>query len=131
MRIIVILLLFMLTFSCQTTLQSIPQDMTPSEFFQKAQAAVVERNDYETALKYYQTFLERFPDDVQKTVEAEYEIAFIYYKLEDFDSARSGFTTLLDKYAAEGSEILPQWPKILSEKVLSGMDSGDPVTAEE
>lgn len=131
MRIILVLLLFMLTLSCQTTLESIPEDLTPSEFFQKAQEAVVERNDYETALKYYQAFLERFPDDVQKTVEAEYEIAFIYYKLENFDSARSGFDALLAKYAADGSEILPQWPRILSEKVLTRMDSNEAATAEE
>ena len=105
--------------ACRTTPDSIPEDLSPREFFQRAQEAVVERTDYRTALFYYQTFLERFPEDVQRGVEAEYEIAFIYYKLGETDTAELLFRSLLSKYQREGAQILPQWPRILSEKLLA------------
>lgn len=125
MRYAIFTLCAVLIFSCRTTPEAIPDDITPSEIFQKAQEAVVERNDYVTALRYYELFLDRFPDDVQKAVEAEYEIAFIQYKLQDFEAAKTGFTDLLAKYDAEGFELLPQWPRILSEKVLNRIETAE------
>lgn len=104
--------------ACQSTPEEIPEDLQPREFFQKAQEAVVEWNDYDTALFYYQAFLERYPNDIQKSVEAEYEIAFIHYKQDDFATATTLFENLLAKYEGEGAEVLPQWPRVLSQKVL-------------
>jgi outer membrane protein assembly factor BamD (BamD/ComL family) len=123
MRKLPLLLLICVAVSCQSTPEQIPEDLSASEMFQLAQEAVVERNDYETALVYYQTFLERYPEDVQKGVEAEYEIAFIYYKREDYKTARSQLKALLAKYDREGAEILPAWPKALAEKVLAKIEA--------
>ena len=96
---------------------------------------MVEFNDYSTALLYYETFLERFPTDLQKIVEAEYEIGFIHYKMGDTERASLLFNNLLDRYKAEGSEVLPRWPQTLAEKVLSNIEgeSEEPesTTAEE
>jgi outer membrane protein assembly factor BamD (BamD/ComL family) len=114
-----ILLLSIALLGCESTPDEIPADMQPREFFQKAQEAVVERNDYDTALFYYQTFLERYPNDIQKSVEAEYEIAFIHYKQNDFASATTLFENLLAKYEGDGAEVLPQWPRTLAEKLLA------------
>lgn len=108
--------------ACATTPDSVPEDLSPREFFQRAQEAVVERSDYRTALLYYETFLERFPDDVQRGVEAEYEIAFIHYKLGEEETAEEMFRSLLSRYEGEGSEILPQWPRILAEKLLARIE---------
>ena len=128
-RIVSIFSLVLLVFTaCQSTPKSIPEDLPPREYFQLAQEAVVERNDYDTALFYYQPFLERFPDDIQRTVEAEYEIAFIRYKQKD-PSARQLFEDLLSRYDAEGSELLPGWPKVLAEKVLEKISSSAAATA--
>jgi outer membrane protein assembly factor BamD (BamD/ComL family) len=104
--------------ACQSTPEEIPQDLQPREFFQKAQEAVVERTDYNTALIYYQTFLERYPDDIQRSVEAEYEIAFIRYKQGDLETAETLFSNLLARYEEEGAEVLPQWPLTLSVKIM-------------
>ena len=114
--------------ACRSTPDEIPVDLQPREFFQKAQEAVVERNDYDTALFYYQTFLDRYPDDIQRSVEAEYEIAFIHYKQNDMDTAVSLFENLLARYEGEGSEVLPQWPKTLTIKILEKIKA---TTAEE
>ncbi len=112
--------LLLLFTACQSTPDYIPENLQPREYFQLAQQAVVERRDYKTALLYYQTFLKRFPDDIQRGVEAEYEIAFIRYKQKD-PSAEQLFKDLLARYDAEGSELLPGWPKVLAEKLLKEM----------
>ena len=118
-RALILAVTFAIIFSaCQTTPEEIPLDLQPREFFQKAQEAVVERTDYETALFYYQTFLERYPDDIQRSVEAEYEIAFIRYKQNDLETAKVLFSNLLAKYGEAGAEVLPQWPYTLSTKIL-------------
>ena len=116
--------------ACQSTPEFIPEDLQPREYFQLAQEAVVEREDYDTALFYYQTFLERFPDDIQRTVEAEYEIAFIRYKQND-PSAGQLFADLLARYDAEGAELLPGWPKILAEKLAETIAASAALIAEE
>lgn len=118
--------------ACQSVPEYIPEELQPREYFQLAQEAVVERNAYDTALLYYQTFLERYPDDIQRSVEAEYEIAFIRYKQKD-PSAGKLFADLLARYEAEGAELLPGWPKVLAEKLqekISASESEE-ATAEE
>ncbi len=116
--------------ACQSTPQVIPQDLQPREYFQLAQEAVVVRKDYEAALLYYQTFLERFPNDIQRSVEAEYEIAFIRYKQND-PSAGQLFANLLARYDAEGAELLPGWPKVLATKLSEKISTSAAPTAEE
>ncbi len=106
---------------CKTAPVVIPDEMTPAEFFQKAQEAS-NNGKYGTALSYYNTFLERYPDDSQRGVEAEYEIAFIAFKQHDYTKAEKLFNEILGKYSTESSQVLPAWPKILSQKVLSEME---------
>ena len=62
---LILTLLFL--FSCigVPTPEEIPDNLTPMEYFQRAQDAVASRNDYDTAMVYYKTFKERFPDDLQ------------------------------------------------------------------
>ncbi len=112
-----VLALFIVFVSCYSTPDYIPEDMKPREYFQRAQEAVVERQDYETALFYYETFLERYPDDIQRGIEAQYEIAFIHYKQND-PEAEQLFRDLLARYEADGAELLPGWPKVLARKLL-------------
>jgi len=109
--------------SCNTTPDQIDENLTPPEFFQYAQEAVVEHNDYKTALIYYQTFIERFPEDLANVVAAEYEIAFIHYKKKDYETARQQFTSLLARYDSEDSARLPRWPAVLAEKLLITMST--------
>lgn len=115
--IVLILLILGLLASCQSVPESIPEDLAPNEYFQKGQEAA-SRSNYEAALLYYHTFVERHPDKLQKVVEAEYEIAFIYYKSGDLDTARGLFEAIVEKYSQPGSELLPAWPNILSAKLL-------------
>ena len=105
---------------CKSGPQEIEPGLTPPEYFQRAQQAVIERNDYETALAYYETVLEQFANDRHNGMIARYEIAFIHYKMENYDLAEAGFTEILDVYSTtEFIEDLPPWPPVLAGKLLA------------
>ena len=108
---------------CQTGPVEIPEDLTQAELFQRGQEAL-DSNRYEVALQYYETFLERFPDDRANAAEARYEIAFVHYKMDDWDTARRLFAELIAEYNREGAEELPAWPRVLSLRVLEVMAQG-------
>jgi outer membrane protein assembly factor BamD (BamD/ComL family) len=115
--------------ACQTAPTDIPTDLEPAEYFQRAQEAV-DANRYETALAYYETVIERFPDDPATQVSARYEIAFINYKMGNEERATELFNELIARYNEPDSQQLPQWPKVLAEKVLEKIQSEeDPTTA--
>ncbi|TFG65066.1 MAG: tetratricopeptide repeat protein [Spirochaetales bacterium] len=114
--------LFLLLASCATAPLKIDEGLNPAEYFQRAQTAVVDRNDFKTALLYYQAFLERFPDDIQGAA-AEYEIAFIHYKTGDLAKAKELFNVLLEKYKGDAAMVLPRWPEVLSRKIIEKIDA--------
>ncbi len=122
-------ILFLLS-GCASTPTTIPTDLTAKEYFQRAQEAVVERGDYKTALRYYETFLDRYSEEIQLIVEAEYEIAFIHYKLGELELAREQFQALLARYESDDAQLLPRWPLVLAEQVLSKIGAAKS-TAEE
>ncbi len=109
--------------SCASQPETIPEDLEPIEYFQRAQKIVSEDENYKLATKYYQTFIERYPDDIQRIVEAKYEIAFLSYKQGNYDKAQQQFEELLSYYEDEGSSVLPRWPQVLAEKVLNKMEA--------
>jgi outer membrane protein assembly factor BamD (BamD/ComL family) len=104
--------------SCASEPKEIPQDLEPIEYFQKAQQAASNDNNYSLALHYYETFIERHPEDFQRIIEAKYEIAFIHYKQRKLVAAEKEFEELLATYEGENANVLPAWPRVLSEKVL-------------
>ncbi len=114
-------ILFMLLWalnSCSSTPPVIPEGLTPMQFFQRAQE---ESDNYrwDNALIYYRTFLERYPNDLPNVLAARYEIAFILYKKEQYAESKKLFEELLDTYKKfENPLSVPQWPKVLAEKVL-------------
>jgi hypothetical protein len=103
--------------ACNTVPQ-IPENLEPKEYFLLAQEAVVERNDYRAARTYYEAFLDRHSENIQLATEAEYEIAFIQFKLGDTTTAQEGFEALIVKYDSDVGELLPRWPLTLSIQML-------------
>ena len=116
--LLTILFVMVLALSCASKRPLvIPEDLTPMELIQRGQEAS-DRNRYSSALQYYDTLIERFPQDIDFICAAEYEIAFIHYKQKKYDSARLLFNNLLERYNTPDAELLPPQFKILSEKVL-------------
>ena len=121
-KIIILILAILIIVSCTSTPKEVDETLNPAELFQLAQEAS-NNEDYETALKYYEVFIKNYSDDIQRLVEAEYEIAFIAFKQGEFDRAKILFTELLDRYSGEGASVLPAWPMILSRKLLKEIES--------
>ena len=109
--------------ACASQPEEIPEDLEPIEYFQRAQKIASEDENYVLAKRYYEAFIERYPDDIQRIVEAKYEIAFLSYKQSNYELARQQFEEMLSYYEDEGSNILPRWPQVLAEKVLDKMSS--------
>lgn len=97
--------------------EDIPEDLTAMEFFRLGQEATSAQR-WETALTYYQVFLERNPEDLHYGPAAEYEIAFIHYKRGEYSVAERKFQDLLARYETPESDEMPEWPRILSERIL-------------
>lgn len=117
--------------SCTTANAEVEENLSPGDFFQKAQSAAMDYGNYQQALTYYKTFIERYPDEQLLIIEAEYEIAFLYYKMEDYDTSRDLFTKILEKYKQPEAAILPAWPKVLSTKIVEIMDTSSAEAAAE
>ena len=104
--------------ACQTTNIEVPENLTPGEIFKEAQTASTEYNDYEKALIYYNTFLERYPDQPLMAIEAEYEIALLYHKMGDDETSLRLFNGIIEKYQQPEAAMLPAWPEVLSKKLI-------------
>ena len=113
---------FLILLSCNSLPKEVPEDMQPEEFFKNAQSAAVDWGNYRRALFYYNEFIKRYPDMKGKILEAEYEIALIYYKKENYHESEKRFNAILDKYQTDDAVFYPEWPKILSEKILAKIE---------
>jgi outer membrane protein assembly factor BamD (BamD/ComL family) len=91
---------------------------------QRAQEAS-DRNRYKQALQYYEVILERFPTNADLVCNAEYEIAFIHYKQNKYETAENEFNTLLSRYDTPDEELLPPQYKRLALIVLERMKTGE------
>jgi len=120
-QIVLALLLAALLSACQSTPEEIPEDLSKAQMFQRAQEQVDDGN-YEEALRYYREFILRNPEDPGSIMEAEYEIAYIAYKQEDYDVAEERFQTMLAQYEADEAGTLPEWPRVLAVKLIDRIE---------
>ena len=95
--ILIIAAAAILLVSCAGTRDQISSEWSEEMFFKNAQEAMDE-NRYKTALYYYEVFLVRYPENRQRVIAAEYERAFIHYKMGDWDTAKAGYEAILRKY---------------------------------
>lgn len=107
--------------ACMTVPKEIPTTLGQSEYFQTAQQ-YSDKGNYKAALFYYETYIKRFPNDAAHIAEAQYEIAFIYFKMNDYKTSKELFTQLVDRYKQPGSDALPRWPLVLANKLILIID---------
>jgi outer membrane protein assembly factor BamD (BamD/ComL family) len=103
--------------SCYSGPVKLADGVTAAELIQQGQSAY-EWNRYGQAVQYYEAILVRFPDDIDRACEAQYEIARIHYKQKKYNIAREEMEELRARYETVDGEILPTKFKILSEIVL-------------
>ncbi|MCK5251128.1 MAG: hypothetical protein KAJ98_14245 [Spirochaetaceae bacterium] len=92
-----ILILMVLLVSCASTSSRINVQWTEEMFFKNAQEAMDEYQ-YKTALYYYEVFLVRYPENHQRVIAAEYERAFINFKMGNYKEASLGYEAIILKY---------------------------------
>lgn len=102
---------------CQSIPEEVPEGLSQAELVQRAQDAS-DNNNWDAAILYYQTILDRFTDQRGAVMEARYEIAFITYKRGEPDGALQLFQQILSDYEEDNSG-LPEWPRVLSEILVA------------
>lgn len=117
-----------LLLGCQTSMPDSEQ-LTAPEYFQAARDSISQRN-FQAAMDYYRTYLERFPatahpDELERNLWAEYEIAFMHHKLDDDQTAVELLRLLVAKYDGEGGEDLPPAPGRLARRVIEELQSAE------
>jgi outer membrane protein assembly factor BamD (BamD/ComL family) len=105
---------------CSTTPDEIEEGLSPMEYFQRAQEAS-DSGRYGLSMAYYEKFQEQYPEERDRNVWAEYEIALLYYKMGKNKIALERFDALLQRYES-GEPDLPEGPKILAEKVKARIE---------
>jgi tetratricopeptide (TPR) repeat protein len=100
---------------CSSVPDEIEEGLTPMEYFQRAQEAS-DAGRYALSMAYYEKFQEQYPEERDRNVWAEYEIALLYYKMGKNQVALERFDALLERYES-GEPDLPEGPRILAEKV--------------
>jgi len=99
----------------------ISENLSPAELIQRAHEAM-DRNNYNTATKYYQALYDRNQSNTDLIITAEYHIAFIHYKQRKFEKAKEELNGVLMYYNTPDQELLPQHFKRLSQIVLESID---------
>ncbi len=101
--------------ACRSAPPVTTEGLTAAEIFQRAQDAA-EKGDSLAAIRYYEAFKEKRPDDRERVAWASYEIAFLYHKMKKDDTCLVLLDELLAQYAKEG-DALPPAPRILAENL--------------
>ena len=114
-KLVAIAALASLLLVCSSVPEEIEEGLTPMEYFQRAQEAS-DSGRYALSMAYYEKFQEQYPEEQDRNVWAEYEIALLYHKMGKNQVALERFEALLERYES-GEPNLPDGPKILAEKV--------------
>ncbi len=115
-------LLALLFSSCASSVERVNPQWTEEMFFKNAQEAMDEYR-YETALFYYEVFLVRYPEKHQRVIAAEYERAFINYKIGNYNVATEDYKEIIRKYDESPYAMLfPPRFKQLSEIGLKNIE---------
>jgi outer membrane protein assembly factor BamD (BamD/ComL family) len=105
----------LLVAACRSAPPVTTEGLSAAEIFQRAQDAA-EKGDSLAAIRYYEAFKEKRPDDRERVAWASYEIAFLYHKMKKDDTSLVLLDELLAQYAKEG-DALPPAPRILAENL--------------
>ncbi|MEM5947581.1 tetratricopeptide repeat protein [Spirochaetia bacterium 38H-sp] len=116
-RAFLLLLLVFSVFACKSEPPKVPENISQAELIQRAQEAF-DNSDYELAIYYYQTLLDRYGNDMEARATSEYEIAHIYFLQGNYKKAEELFNKIISYYDGEQAASLPAWIKVLSVRQL-------------
>ena len=112
---------------CKSAPPVIPPDLSAAETFQRAQDAA-DSGNYALAIRYYAAFRQSHPENTDRDVWAQYEIAFNYHKMGKNTVAIGLLGKLLQEYQT-GGDSLPPAPRILAQKLRDRLSAVAGVSA--
>jgi outer membrane protein assembly factor BamD (BamD/ComL family) len=112
--------------ACASQPTTVPEGLSVGEIFQRAQDAA-DTSNYATSMMYYAQVEKAYPDDIEHVIWAQYEIAFLYHKMNKNDTALTLLSALLDRYAKEG-DALPPAPRVLAQDLKARLEAAKPKT---
>jgi tetratricopeptide (TPR) repeat protein len=116
------LLSLLLLCTCTSAPPEIEPGLQPREYFQRAQDAS-EADKYKLAVYYYEAFLEAYPEERDRGLWAEYEIALLYEKMGELKQSLRLCDALLARYLSADAQDYPPGPQILAEKVKARIEA--------
>lgn len=104
-----IISVFLFLFSCFSTIKYEINDsegrlFPPEKLLLKGQQAY-DYGNYDIALKYYFTIIEKYPEETYYCAWAYYEIAFIFYSQKKYEEAIKYLNIVIEKYPDEKEPI--------------------------
>lgn len=112
-------------FSCVTVDTKTTENLSAEELFfhaQVQQGQIKTKKDYEAVIALFEEVIARFPEYKAIGIECRYEIAYLLYRQEKYREAEDAFFEILRTYETEGSEVLPEWPQILSTQMIQKIE---------
>ena len=98
--------LVFLAAGCQSAPKDIPEDLTAEELINLAQASY-DQGNVKAAQAYYETIIIRYGHQMDKLVEAEYEIAHLKVKEKKWQQAIPDLQRILSYYESDVDGTLP------------------------
>ncbi len=112
--LIVTLAAVLVLFGCQAVPKDIPPELSADELINLAQASY-DKGNVRAAQTYYETIIIRYGDQMDKLVEAEYEIAHLKVKQKKWQQAIPDLQRVLSYYETDTTGSLPPAFKKLAE----------------
>ena len=114
--------------SCASSPDDLTAEITPAEYFQRAQEATAAK-DFGGAMAWYDAFRERYAEDPTPGQQnlllwAEYEVAFLHHKMGDDRTAVRLLGELVDRYETPEAATYAPAPRILALRVINELQPG-------
>lgn len=97
---------------------TIPADASVAELSQLGQSSLDE-NNYKAAEVYYQTIIDRYGTDMSARTAAEFEIAHLRVKKNDWEDAKPRLEAIIARYETTGGTDLPPEYLVLARNDLA------------
>lgn len=110
----IFLALIFFTTGCQSAPKDIPLNLSAEELINLAQASY-DAGNVKAAQAYYEAIIIRYGDQMDKLVEAEYEIAHLKIKQKKWQQAIPDLQRILSYYEADTTGTIPAAFKKLAE----------------
>ena len=123
--ILILVLLITVLISCKSRTDNFDPDLDEKILAQRGTEAI-DNDNFKLALLYFQAIIDNPPDNTDANIWSSYEIANIYYKMEEYIASLELLDAIILEYQKEEAVLYPEAPlvlaKLIKEKILINED---------